>query len=74
VYGDAVYGANTRAQVAANAVFYGEMEAIVAVFRNGESLVGIGNRDGASGLGVKGPSLERQSGTVPQAPPRMPDR
>jgi len=74
VYGDAVHGAYTRAQVAANAVFYGHVEAIVAVFGNGKSLVGVRNRDGSAALLVKGPRLEGQPRAVPQAPPRMPDR
>jgi len=74
VYGDAVYRANTRAQVAANAVFYGDMEAIVAVFGNRKSLVRVRNRDGSPVLAVKGPSLKRYPWTVPQTSPRMPDR
>lgn len=65
-YGDTAYRTDAGAQVASNTVFYGDMQAIMSILRDGELLPGIGDSDGS---GIRIGESRRCHRIAPAAPP-----
>lgn len=71
-YCDAVYRADTSAQIAANAVLYLYMQAIVSIFGEGELGMGIVNRNGPTFRVGESLWLRNYPRSPTPASPRMP--